>query len=162
VQDRARRLRKRLKSAQKRLCKLASHRDESSPLLNERLTDGLSAASRMATPSRRNLHDQRKAIKHLRDIMSLSAEPSYRPVLKALGDAKDSIGEWHDWEELQRLARKNLKHGRGCKLISILGAVSQKKFNEALRVTKGLRRLLHSERIHSTLPINLQMSASHS
>jgi hypothetical protein len=45
----------------------------------------------------------------------------------ALGDVKDRIGEWHDWEELFSIGRQVIQHS-GCHLIREIQHVADDKF----------------------------------
>jgi len=56
----------------------------------------------------------------LRDVLQLSDRPGDREFLEKLGEVKDAIGEWHDWEELIAMATQLLDHGTSCKLIKHL------------------------------------------
>jgi hypothetical protein len=56
-----------------------------------------------------------------------------------LGEVKDVIGEWHDWQELIATARDVLDHGPSCKLIKHMIGVSDFKFKRALVLTDQLR-----------------------
>jgi hypothetical protein len=57
-----------------------------------------------------------------------------------LGEAKDAIGNWHDWEELIGIANEVLDHGTNCKLMRKLKEAADLKFAHALRVAENLRR----------------------
>jgi CHAD domain-containing protein len=54
-----------------------------------------------------NLHMFRIQIKELRYMLQLSDE-SDQALIGSLGAVKDAIGEWHDWVELLRIAKKVL------------------------------------------------------
>ena len=58
----------------------------------------------------------------------------------ALGQVKDAIGEWHDWEELQATAQKVLKHGSKCGVLRELKERCAEKYDSALRSAEDLRR----------------------
>jgi len=113
----------------------------------------LLAASRIRKLSRKNLHNHRKTIKRLRNLLTVSGSTSCRAVVKALAHAKDAIGEWHDWEQLLHLAEENLGHGKGCRLLASLRAVEQDKLQQALRTANKLRKshLSSSESIRALL-----------
>jgi hypothetical protein len=56
-----------------------------------------------------------------------------------LGRAKDAIGEWHDWEELLRMAAESLRHGKCRSLTRKLKQTAAKKFVSALLLANRMR-----------------------
>ena len=54
-------------------------------------------------------------------------------------EAKDAIGEWHDWEELASTASEVLDHDNGCKLLAQLKRIASEKFERALNITNTMR-----------------------
>lgn len=89
--------------------------------------------------NRSNLHDYRLKVKELRDVLQLSDQPGDPGFLEKLGEVKDAIGEWHDWEELVGIARKLLDHGPSCKLIKNLKEIRDSKYERALSLSGQLR-----------------------
>lgn len=87
--------------------------------------------------NRRNLHSYRLKLKQLRYVLELA--PDRQKFVADLGEAKDAIGEWHDWEELIAIANEVLDHGQ-CKLMRKLKETADSKFAHAHRVTENLRR----------------------
>jgi CHAD domain-containing protein len=77
------------------------------------LLDEITAWPRL---TRRNLHPYRLKIKELRYILQLGDEGD-NGFVDALGEVKDSIGEWHDWTELSSRASELLDHGSRCALL---------------------------------------------
>jgi hypothetical protein len=57
-----------------------------------------------------------------------------------LGKVKDSIGEWHDWEELVSISQKVLDHGNGCDLLAELKRMAARKYDHALALAQALRK----------------------
>jgi hypothetical protein len=55
-----------------------------------------------------NLHPYRLKVKKLRDVIRLAQGPVQAGLVAALGEAKDAVGDWHDWEELLSIAAKVL------------------------------------------------------
>ena len=92
------------------------------------------------TLSRRNLHDYRADIKDLRDVLQLGQNSADDNFLAALKEAKDAIGEWHDWEELVLVAGEVLTHSPACKLLNELKDTARNKFEFALSLTNKLRK----------------------
>jgi hypothetical protein len=61
------------------------------------------------------------------------------PLVDALGEVKDAIGEWHDWSELAAVATEILDHGSGCKVLKQIRAISRVKFDPALSSAEAVR-----------------------
>ena len=103
--------------------------------------ESLRLSSELELPKRLtkgNLHPYRLKLKELRYVLELA--PDHPKFVKDLGEAKDAIGEWHDWEELVAIADQVLDHGSNCKLMRTLKETADSKFAHALRVAKDLRR----------------------
>jgi CHAD domain-containing protein len=92
------------------------------------------------TLNRSNLHPYRIKVKELRNILQMADEPGNQDFIDALGEVKDAIGEWHDWEELIGVAEKRLDHGPGCKLLQELKTISARKYERALSLANKMRR----------------------
>jgi CHAD domain-containing protein len=85
--------------------------------------------------NKENLHPFRIRVKALRYMLQLSQEAD-AGLLKALGEVKDAIGEWHDWVELlkiagavldpasDRLVLKRIEDTGRAKLVAGLGAAN--------------------------------------
>ena len=56
--------------------------------------------------NRNNLHPYRLKVKELRNVLQLSNRADDIEFVEKLGQVKDAIGDWHDWEELVRIPRK--------------------------------------------------------
>ena len=89
--------------------------------------------------NRGNLHPYRIQVKELRYALQLSEEAQNDHFVTALGEVKDAIGEWHDWEELVATAVEILGHGAQCKLIKELKRIAGEKFEKALDITNKMR-----------------------
>jgi CHAD domain-containing protein len=101
-----------------------------------RLLSELKRPSRFTT---RNLHPYRLKVKKLRDVVRLSEDANHSKLAKALGEVKDAIGDWHDWQELARLAGEVLQEPQGVLSQAIANTVHQ-RYGRALAVAEGLRR----------------------
>lgn len=115
------------------------------PIDGQATTDAAAVSLRLgaelANPPRLNagnLHDYRKQVKQLRYVLRF-AENGNTDLVDTLGEVKDAIGEWHDWVELQAVAKKALDHGPECGLIHEIRAVAHDKFNHALSLTNRMR-----------------------
>jgi CHAD domain-containing protein len=103
--------------------------------------ESLRLSSELKLPKRLNkgnLHAYRLKIKQLRYVLELA--PDHPKFVDDLGEAKDAIGDWHDWEELIAIANEVLDHGTSCKLMRKLKETADSKFAHALRVAENLRR----------------------
>jgi CHAD domain-containing protein len=86
-----------------------------------------------------NLHPYRLKVKELRYALQLSEGTKDDSFVNTLGNVKDAIGEWHDWEELVAIASKVIGHGPQCKLLRQLKRISAEKFEQALEITNRMR-----------------------
>jgi CHAD domain-containing protein len=110
---------------------------------SEAVARALELSSELRSPARldkRNLHPYRLKVKELRYVLQLSEEGQKEQFVNKLGEVKDAIGEWHDWEELIAIATDVLSHGPQCELVRTLKATSEKKFERALALANELRR----------------------
>jgi CHAD domain-containing protein len=106
------------------------------------MASALQLSSRLKTPARLNkgtLHPYRLKVKELRYVLQMSDAAEDQKFIDKLGEVKDAIGEWHDWDELRRIATELLNHGRRCKLLRELKAVRNTKYDRALSLVNGMR-----------------------
>ena len=99
--------------------------------------------AQLKTPARltrTNLHPYRLKVKELRNVLQWAEQPGDTKFLEKLGEVKDAIGEWHDWEELVSIASQLLDHGEECRLIRKLKSTSDSKYEHALALTADLRK----------------------
>ena len=148
------RLRKRLKSGRQKFAKLESRWNKNGASRSSRVADVPASALEIAsdlsrTPrlTRTTLHPFRLKVKDLRNVLRLAQTPD-QDLIDTLGDVKDAIGEWHDWEELIVIADKALDHGAQCNLLRQLKQTTSKKYETALAQAEQLRKryLGHSAR----------------
>lgn len=90
--------------------------------------------------TRGNLHPYRLKVKELRNVLKMAEGNSEQPFIAALGEVKDAIGEWHDWEELLSIANEAVRHGQKCDLLQQIRAVAQQEFSAALEKTESMRK----------------------
>jgi CHAD domain-containing protein len=112
---------------------------EASSKSMSRVIELSSALHLPARLNRENLHPYRLKVKELRYVLQLADQEREPTLVKKLGEVKDAIGEWHDWEELVSIAKKILNHGKQCKLIAALKTESEKRFERALSSANDLR-----------------------
>jgi CHAD domain-containing protein len=88
--------------------------------------------------STENIHSFRLKVKELRYILQLSADAD-SSLLETLGDVQRLIGDWHDWQQLEEIARELLNTERDGALLTRIGETSRKRFNQALKAANTLR-----------------------
>lgn len=102
----------------------------------------LQRSSDLASPlvlNRGNLHPYRIKLKELRYVLQAGEGEGNRKFIASLGETKDAIGEWHDWEELIAIAHDVLDHQPHCAVIDELKRISRDKYESALSTTNKLR-----------------------
>ncbi len=85
-----------------------------------------------------NLHMFRIRIKELRYMLELSDE-SDQSLIGSLGTVKDAIGEWHDWLELLRIAKKVLDAKADGEYLKQLEKIVDERLESALAAANKLR-----------------------
>lgn len=121
--------------------------------------------------TRTNAHAFRIHAKKLRDML-VFCDNANKDVLKRLAAAKDTIGEWHDWQELTKLAESELQLPKDRPFLDQLRRIVDGKLRGALRSANQLRSLKEQEltvssmrktapskRGHATMPANLRTGA---
>lgn len=102
----------------------------------------LQLSSQLQSPSRLNrgnLHAYRLKVKELRYVLQLSASAD-RQFVDDLGNVKDAIGDWHDWEELISIATNKLDHGTACRLLPKIKDITESTYQQALNMAGDFRR----------------------
>jgi CHAD domain-containing protein len=141
-------LRRRLKRASTRIDKLiAATSKDPAAAQNGASADAMASAVKLseeltapATLNKNNLHPYRLKVKELRYVLQMADSPDTRAFIDSLGEVKDAIGEWHDWEELIAIAADLDEHGPNCKLIQELKKISERKYEQALSLTNQMRK----------------------
>jgi CHAD domain-containing protein len=87
-----------------------------------------------------NLHTFRIRIKELRYMLQLGDEADAKLIDK-LGQVKDTIGEWHDWVELLKIARKVLDTDPDVGILRNIKKIGKEKFHLALAAGGEVREL---------------------
>jgi CHAD domain-containing protein len=108
----------------------------------EAMANALQLSSEFASPARldrKNLHAYRLKVKELRYVLQLASDSDNLPLVEKLGEVKDAIGEWHDWEELIGIANAVVDHEPNCKLLREMKSISNSKFAHALTVANEMR-----------------------
>lgn len=134
-------LKRNIRRAEKRIEKTKG-KSSASSAVPATVATTMRLSAELQDPARLNkdtLHPYRLKVKELRDVLELADEAGDPKFLTMLGEVKDVIGEWHDWQELIATAREALDHGPSCKLIKHMTGVSDFKFKRALVLTDQLR-----------------------
>lgn len=84
-----------------------------------------------------NLHSFRLKVKEMRYVLELSGHDD--ELTERLGETKDQIGEWHDWTELNAIAKKVLSDCKNCSVIPQIEQIAKQKFETALGTAQQLR-----------------------
>ena len=87
--------------------------------------------------SAKNLHEFRKTVKQLRYVLKFSGE--HDELVDRLSEVKDEVGVWHDWLELERIAKKALPHSGKCPVKEEIRSQARRTFVKALRDANMLR-----------------------
>lgn len=86
-----------------------------------------------------NLHSFRIRLKELLYILQLArnAEPGF---VDALSTVKEEIGDWHDWQQLEKIAQKRLDSQKDRALLKKIEEICKQKFSLALVATDAMRQ----------------------
>ena len=143
VQESAPDLRKRLKRSSNQIQKSISNPNSAASATSSHITSAalrlLSDLERPATLSRSNLHPYRLKVKELQNLLRLAENGRNRQFVESLGEVKDAIGEWHDWVELESIAKAILDHPE-CQLLQQLKEEAEHRFERALSITENMRK----------------------
>jgi len=148
-------LRGRLKRTAKHLKAFASDSSMSGTAPGKTMLLELRLQRKLATPvrlTRNSLHPYRIQVKELRYMLQMENHPADRELIETLGAIKDAIGEWHDWQELLKIAREQLQHGSKCKLVAKIQMSTNEKLKRALSVANTGRTKIQPELASPTQP----------
>jgi len=85
------------------------------------------------------LHDFRLRVKALLETVNLSGHADAK-LVETLTGVKDAIGDWHDWQELWRLAGERFEDDPSSRLVRRIHAETTARQRRALALARGLRR----------------------
>jgi CHAD domain-containing protein len=85
-----------------------------------------------------NLHEFRLKVKQLRYTLQLDAQAD-AALVEALGDVQRRIGDWHDWHQLEQIARQALLLEEDRALLDRIGETVKRRFDRALAAANALR-----------------------
>jgi len=109
------------------------------------LVSGLDRPKRL---NQSNLHSYRLKVKELRYILQLSKKRLSQELVKKLGEVKDAIGEWHDWEDLRAITAEVVNGGQQSELARQLKKITHQKFDNALSITNHMRKTYGNAKRH--------------
>jgi CHAD domain-containing protein len=85
------------------------------------------------------LHETRIRLKTIRYLAELADEsPEQEAFIEELKTVQDAIGEWHDWEELTKLAEKRFSERVNCALLREVRALFAAHHASAISAVKKL------------------------
>jgi CHAD domain-containing protein len=113
---------------------------------NMTLESLLADLHRPAHLTRSNLHPYRLKVKELRYVLQFSEDKRFQKFIDGLGEVKDAIGEWHDWEELVAIAGEVVDQGSRSKLVGQLKKIADEKLQHALGAANRLRKAMGNRR----------------
>ncbi|MGA7341338.1 MAG: CHAD domain-containing protein [Terracidiphilus sp.] len=102
-------------------------------------SDLIAELSRWPALGAGNIHPFRLKVKELRYILQLLPHPE-PPLVKALGDVKEQIGDWHDWQQLAKKARQILDPAEDRSLVAEIDRIGKGKLRRALATSNTLRK----------------------
>lgn len=85
-----------------------------------------------------NLHQFRLKVKLLRYTLQLDADAD-PALLEALGDVQRRVGDWHDWLQLEEIAREVLVREEDRALLDRIGATARRRYERGLAAANALR-----------------------
>jgi CHAD domain-containing protein len=93
-----------------------------------------------------NLHEYRLKVKEVRNLLQMAQDSDHQSFVHRLGEVKDAIGEWHDWEVLVDTARTTIDHSGNCRLLGVLQTTTKNKYSKALDLAETMRHQYLSQR----------------
>jgi CHAD domain-containing protein len=85
-----------------------------------------------------NLHEFRLKVKQLRYTLQLDAQADLS-LVEVLGEVQRRVGDWHDWHQLEEIAREVLVYNKDRALLDRIGETANRRFHRALASANALR-----------------------
>jgi CHAD domain-containing protein len=134
------------KDARRILKQYAQLVEKQFPTKKPSLADASPAVTALATElsqwpalNSENIHPFRIKVKQLRYMLQL-ARTADGKMVDALGKVKDQVGDWHDWQELARIAKGVLNKKEDGPALNKIEEIGKKKFEQALATTNTVRK----------------------
>jgi CHAD domain-containing protein len=94
-----------------------------------------------------NIHPFRIKVKRLRYMLQLSKDVDRR-IVDDLGQIKDLVGDWHDWQELAKIAKSVLDPEEDRVALQKIEEIGSQKFKDALTKANAARKKYFSNGWH--------------
>jgi CHAD domain-containing protein len=91
-----------------------------------------------------NIHEFRIRVKQLRYMLQLSDAVDAKTI-EDLSEVKDQVGDWHDWQELARIARQVLDPKQDQAALKRIDQIGKEKLKAALDSANAVRRRYFSD-----------------
>ena len=85
-----------------------------------------------------NLHAFRIKVKELRYLLQLTKNANPK-LVDALGEVKEQIGDWHDWQQLAKIAEKVLNPQDDRATLKKIDEMGKKKLNRAMAAAQAMK-----------------------
>jgi len=85
-----------------------------------------------------NIHEFRLKVKLLRYLLQISADADPK-LMTALADVQRRVGDWHDWQQLEEIAREVLISEQDSELLERIGNLTGRRYEKALGAANSLR-----------------------
>jgi CHAD domain-containing protein len=135
-------LRRLLKRADRRIARCLPDDGDSDSARTRTMATALTLSRDLAAPTtltHATLHPYRLKVKELRYVLEMSGDVDRNELVAQLGEVKDAIGEWHDWETLATIASEQLTHGARCPLLHEIRTTVSREYDRALGLTNRMR-----------------------
>jgi CHAD domain-containing protein len=94
-----------------------------------------------------NIHPFRIKVKRLRYMLQLSKDADGK-IVEDLGQVKDLVGDWHDWQELAKIAKGVLDPQEDRSALRKIEEIGNRKFKDALTKANAARKRYFSNGWH--------------
>lgn len=148
-QQYAAKLNKRLKQTCRQIDKLLSSNGRTNVTRNEVSAEAAASALSLLTAlaesprlGAANLHQYRLRVKQLRNVLQMAKNSGRQEFVEKLRGVKNAIGEWHDWEELLLIAKRELNQRKPWRFLRRLKNVADVKFKKAVVLAEQMRTQL--------------------
>ena len=120
----------------------SQHNDKSAPVTKDAISGAVELLVDLRQPptlTLRNLHPYRLKVKKLRDMLRFAQGQPPTELIDILGEVKDAIGDWHDWEQLRSIGDEFLGESAG-ELVNKIKQITAKKFAHAQSSAMRMRQ----------------------
>ena len=135
-------VRKRLKRISREIERAIARSEKQNNVSAHVTASALQLVSQLPRPARldrTNLHPYRIKVKELHNLLRMAENSGQEDFVQTLGQVKDAIGEWHDWNELLAITRELLAHAN-CQLLRELKTRAEDRYERALHSAQAMRK----------------------